>query len=470
MPNLSLTGTAAPLQLSAAQPTPAQQMQLSDLFGQQSAPAPAPQEPGMPVPAQATAPDYGALLQQASERDAALQAASAQYAPNYNENVAALSALSALGNIAGAVTGKGAVGAPALQMAEQLRQESRLQQESFFRRVRQEEEIIKQERAARLKAENDALYAESLRPLIGRVKDPKEQAMLFQSIAAGRLDETRAYLQKYDDIQLSKKYQEESMSMRRAEHAQNMAKGAQEYIKNQQNILKNEVDLAEATGELNALPAKARREVMQKQGKQFQDAIKDDAKIINDYLALDRLVGGFGTEAGRAKLARILGVGGSVRGSWTGSKEDMELFAGINKLFGTMKTKDYGASLTATEKPLLDAGLGFTMGKSMFSNVFVKPETLNSMMAKLGDELGAKLSNAASGIDPAVLKELAKDGLPTKSPDNYAQLRALHRDMGGYAGSLDIPPPELKRAANISNDEWIQMSPIQKLNLIKSFR
>jgi hypothetical protein len=467
--SLPNTGVAQAMSLTAGQPNPLEQPILPQLFAQ---PPPQQQMASGPMSntAQAMAPDYGSLVNEAAQRDVALQQAAAQYAPSQEYNQGALSAIAALGNVAGAVSGQGAIGAPALQMAEQLRQEGRLQQESFFRRVRQEEETIKLERAARAQMENAALRADSIRPLIeSKVSDPLEKAMLYQALAAGKIDETQAFIQKYEENQLNVDRAKLELQHKRELFPYQKSKAVQDVTLGDQRISENYVDFAAKTGGLNSLPASARRELMQKQGQEFTKAIEKDLPTMNTFLQVDRLVGGLGTEAAQKRLERILGLGGTIKGAYTGSQEDRELFSSINKMFASAKTRDFGASLTDGEKKLLDAGLGFSLGNSLYSNTFADAATLNSLLSKLGEEIGGKLSLAQNGLDPAVIKELSKDGMPFKSLDNFSQVRALHRDIGGYKGNLDVPPPELK-SAGVSNDDWIGLSPIQKLNLIKSMR
>ncbi len=457
---LSLTGVAQPLAPTAAQPDPLQSQALANLFAQSA--------PPQAAPMQAAPVNYPAMLDEATQRDVQLQQAAAQYAPQQYEQSSILNALAAVGNIAGAAAGKGSVGDPALRMAEQLRQEGRMQQETFFRRVRDEEERLKEEKAALLKAQNNALRADSLRPLVSRIKDPKEQAALYAQIATGGLDEAQAYMQKYEEMQLDKAKSSLELQLKRQQFSTQATKDAQEIIKNGLSIEKAERDKAAETGTLNNLPAAAKRELMAKQGKQYNDVIKDDVELINRYLAADRLVGGFGTPAAEAKIARILGLGGSIRGQFTGSTEDREVFQAINNLFSVAKTKDFGASFTADEKKLMQAGVGFSLGGALTGNTFADPKALNNTMSKMADFMGGKLASAANGIDPAVQAELSKDGFAFKSLDNFTRTRMLHQEIGGYAGNLDNPPKSLKQSLGLSNDEWLKLSPLQKLELIKA--
>lgn len=405
--------------------------------------------------------DQQGVLDEATARDLALQEAAAGAAPNNNQEASIASMLGIAGNIAGAISGRGAAGNPGLQLAEQMRQEGRLQQESFFRRVRQEEEFIKQERAARDAAINNQLVADSLRPMIKTLSDPNEQAMFNQLLNAGQVDQARSLFYNRQQEILSNQVRNMELRMKEQAHGVSQVKGLQ-------SITKENIELQNlGASDYSQLTPGKQREEFKKQSTEFNSRIKKAFPMIEAYASLDEVLGGVDSDVAVKKLERLTGFMGQDRGTkkWMGTPEDKAAFQAINNFFTIWKTEAFGSQFPDTEKFMAEAGMGFTLGERFMGNLTRDPRALQLALNRFKGEIRAKLSSAEQGLDPAIVTKLSVAGLPSTSLQNFEQALQLNRELGGFAGSLDRLPPELADQPN-AQDLWLQSTPSTKKKLL----
>jgi hypothetical protein len=187
---LALSGVPQPMQIPDQAPqaqTPAPQ------------PPPQPQAPAVQIQQQPY--DQAASEATAIAREQALRQTAEQQFPDQSPATILATLSGIAGNIAGAITHKGDVGAAGVEYGDKLRQETGQQQRQYMARVLEAEQKYKQEQKDLTDLRNKQLRADSLAPLISRLPDAQMKASLYGQLAAGDVDGAQAAFHQAQEMQ-----------------------------------------------------------------------------------------------------------------------------------------------------------------------------------------------------------------------------------------------------------------------------
>jgi hypothetical protein len=452
MPSLPLTGV--PDQLQPQPPAP------------QSAPAiPAP-APGMPVDGQiqVNLPQYdqAAAQQAAVQRDQSLQAQAQQIYPQ--DNTASLLATLAgvAGNIAGAMNNHGAAGETSLQYGDQLRERAVADQQKFVARTREEEAKYKTEQEQKFALQNKQLRANSLVPLVNSVSDPKMKAVLFTQLAAGDVDGAEANFRHFQEM----KRQEVNDLLNRQIKLQSMENQQLRIgMAQQENEMKQklqEITLAQKQQDFVLKPAREQQKIMAQETRDYNNQLGKIKGPISDYVDIVQQLGGLDSPDAQKKLTRILGLGGTIKGTITGSAEDKALYQKLNRIFGgTLRAEDFGSRFSAAEQKIVSDAAGFTVGGGAFANTFRNPDSVIQGLKVIENEFRTKLNSAAAGKQDRTLQEFEKGGSPI-TPHAF--------DTALANAALTGPVDMNKVPAGVDPSVWVQMNQATRAQFHKHLR
>lgn len=439
---LALSGVPQPAQIPVAAPAPAappsppaqpQSVQIQ-------------QQPFNPVQAQA----------EATARDQSLAAQAQQIYPDQTK-ASILATLSGIaGNIAGALTGKGDVGAQAVQYGGDLREQQAQKQRQFMARVVDAEQRYKQEQKDLTDLQNRQLRANSMVPLINRLPDAEVKAALFTQLAAGDVDGADAGLRHAMEMQRQRERDalDRKLKIERSDMAATRLEMAQQKqeIDNYLKSLRAE-DLA-------TKPVREQQKIIDKQTKDYNANIKKIAAPITDYVSIMQQLGDPNSPEAKERLNRISGLFGTARGAYglKASPEDRKLYQSLQHLIATVKTEDFGGSLTSNEQAILKAAFGTNIGGGLLGGIGKDADSVIAGLQGLEQVFNSRLSAAGANMHEKTLAGFEKNGSPlTQRSFNQAIQDA--RAIGGK--NLDAVPQ------GVAPDVWAKLPRAQRVEFYK---
>lgn len=399
----------------------------------------------------------------AQARQMALESAAADAHPTLNAGslIATLAGLA--GNVAGAASGRGAVGNSGLNLAEQLRSQAMSQQQQFMERARSEEQRIRGE----LKIEEDRqgreLRAKSLAPVImAKVHGPEADAMLAQ-IAAGDVDGAQAAYKAYVDDERQRKMAELSDELRRKAdiRSQEREDRIADYAEKSYKLREQNAQLQKDKWTFSS--ATARQKMADENIRQFT---KETEVIVEPYTALQRLmadVGGLDNPKLEERLAEVAGLKRITAGSPLAARSQSKLYSNLASVFGLVGRSRGGTSLTSSEQRILTQALGADIFSPAFDLRAIRnPGQLASGLQALQQIMEARITEAGVNIGvPEIWAEYERRG-GQLSKRAFTEYRQLVAETGPV--DLDSPPhPEVAK-------DWRGMTANQKLKLIRELR
>jgi hypothetical protein len=430
--------------------------------GQIAVPASAPAMPALPIQQQPfNQPQAEA---QAVAREQALQAQAQQAIPG-TDTATILAALAGIaGNVAGALSGRGAVGNPGVQLAGNLYDRNLQKQREFADNVKAEEQRIKMEQQQAAQLRDKQLIADSLVPLINRVPDPAEKAALFRMAAA---DPSAAYgaVNQYWDR--TNKLEKEALELDRKRERFAMDQDTAD-LRRERDRLANEFK------ELQV--AKAKKSLSEGDNKEFQKVFRTQRSkhameygkvegIVEPLLQLEAELGGIDSETARQELSKLTGLKGMGAGRYRGDEKARRISLLLNNIITKSKTKDFGSALTATEKPLLDEAMGYVIGGSLTGNVFNTPEKIQEGLRQIRNIMTSAVDRTDAIFDKDVVDAIDRDERYSKqimTSGRFARELELAREVGG----TDLT----KVPAGVDANEWLKSSRSEKLELLQMIK
>lgn len=393
----------------------------------------------------------GPTNEAAVERARILQLA-AEEASQPLQTGALLSTLAGLaGNIAGAVTGQGAVGNSGLALGQQLTQQAQIQQQRFINNAQEEAFRMQQERARLAEFQNKKIQADSLAPLIeSRVPDAKERAALFAQLAALDVEGVRRAL--------AAKTDDEKRAMM---EASKRAIGAERLELARERLELTKAQLAEAAADRDRKAERFALKDVRDQEKQIaQEASKFEAKatrvrpVVNAYERIEELLGNPESPEAAQKIARLFTLQGGLVGRFrgVGTEEDKRLTQALNQLGAQYKTKLFGQTLTKGEEAITTALQGFKLGDLTFNNILRDPTVVQNFLSSVRGEIESELSGLESSVNPATLEKLSAN----------ERALTLRRFTERLEARRNAPSNLNQVPAGVNPNIWIKMTPQQK--------
>ncbi len=425
---------------------------------------PPPQPPAQPASVQIQQPVYNPneALAEGTARDQALAAQAQQLYPDQS-SASILATLSGIaGNVAGALTGRGDVGASAVQYGDNLREQAGQKQRQFMARVTEEEQKYKQQQKELTDLQNRQLRANSMVPLINRVGDTAVKTSLYTQLAAGDVDGAQQALGQYQEMQRQReldvfnreqKTLMNDMSVQRLDLAKQRAE-MDEKLK--------EITYAQKVRNFAEQPKKEQEKIVGRETREYNAATAKIKAPVQGYVSIAQQLGDLDGPEAREKLSRILGVGGSLRGSTKfGSDEDRKLFQDLQRLFAVVKTEDFGASFTEGEKQLFAAGAGLNVGTGIFNNALKDPNNVINGLRAIERELGAKLDAAGANKQDRTIEGFEKGG-------NFLTLRTFTKAIADAAAT---GPVNLDRVPEgVKPELWMQLNRSKRAEFMRAAR
>lgn len=388
--------------------------------------------PQTPPPFVPQLADPAAVQAQAIARQQALQQ---QATTLYPESTPAsiLATLSGLaGNIAGALTGQGAVGNPAVEFGQQLMQRQRQEQDQFVALTNQEELRIRQEEKTLTDLQNRKLQAESLIPVIQRIPDTDLQVALLAQNATGDVEGVRAGLAQYEQLKRQKEMDQFSR-----EYKADLAESRDEREKLSklrfELSLESEKRRAEQREREISLRDRAQREgYYQKDIADYRKNVAPLNQTAENLSEVYSILGDPDSPEAQAKLARLLGAGGAARGVLPrlASAEDRRLAQAIGKLFYKNLRSDVGANFTGIEEKVAEAFTGYGFGKKLGTTLVNSPDQLANGIKAVERELKAQLDARTSSYMPGTLERMRESRM-LNLPDTVETIENLKKLGGG---------------------------------------
>jgi hypothetical protein len=431
-----------------------------------SMPAPQPPPPGSALPMQQQPFSHPQAEAQAIAREQALQSQAQQAIPG-TDTATILAALAGIaGNVAGALSGRGAVGNPGVQLAGNLYDRNRQKQREFADNVKAEEQRIKMEQQQAAQLRDKQLIADSLVPLINRVPDPAEKAALFRMAAA---DPSAAYgaVNQYWDRTNKMEAQSEALQMKRERFAFEQESAA---MRKERSVLDEElkrIKLAKEAKNLANGDNKEFQKVFRTQRSKHAMEYGKVEGIVEPLLQLEAELGGIDSETARQELAKLTGLKGIGAGRYRGDEKARRISLLLNNIITKSKTKDFGSALTATEKPLLDEAMGYVIGGSMTGNVFNTPEKIQEGLRILRNTMQSAVDRTDAIFDRDVVDAIDRDERYSKQIMTSGRF-ARELENARAAGGIDLANGY--KQLGIKADTWLRMTRSEKLEVVKQLK
>lgn len=445
----------APLPLSGVR----EQQQIPGAAPAPAAPAfqPPPVDPRVQIQQQPF--DQAAAQNVAIARDQALKQ-QAEGAYPENNPASLLSTLAGIaGNIAGAITHKGDVGSAAVQYGDQLRQDAATKQRQFMARVTEEEQRYKQQQKELTDLQNKQLRANSLVPVINGLKvAPEARAAIFTQLAAGDVDgadsairhaEQMVRQREQDALNATLKNQASEISLLNAQIR------SERWEKDKQ--LKD-INYLQKLQDYTQKPAREQQKIVDKESKDYNSSIQKIKGPLQDFTTIMQMIGDPESPEAKAKLNRIMGATGAARGQYLGTPEDKQLYQALLRLHGTMKTEDFGSSLTNNEQAILKSFTGIDLSGKLLGNLGRNADNVLAGLQGVQRILEGKLDAAGAGKLPATLQAFEKGGNPL-TLRAFTQAVQDAKAIGGK--NLDATPP------GVDPDVWMKLNGAQRREFYK---
>ena len=399
-------------------------------------------------------------------REQALQAA-AQGAVPGTDSATILAALSGIaGNIAGAISGRGAIGNPGVQLAGNLYERNLSQQRQFADNVKAEEQRIRMEQQQAAELRDKQLIADSLVPLINRVQDPAEKAALFRMAAS---DPRLAYAAVNQYWDRTNKLEKDAayLDMKRERFAMDQETAE---LRKERSALNDELKKLQIAKESKNLANGDNKEFQRVFRTQRAKHSVEYAKvegIVEPLLELEAELGGIDSESARQQLAKLTGVKGMGAGRYRGDEKTRRVSLLLNNIITKSKTKDFGSALTATEKPLLDEAMGYVIGGSLTGNVFNTPEKIQEGLRIVRDTMQRAVDRTDSIFDKDVVDAIGRDERYSKQIMTSSRF-AQELENSRAAGGIDLANGY--KQLGISPNTWLKMNRSEKLQVVRQLK